>query len=80
MMKKYVVFLCRQCGAPVGARNSQKTAKCTRCGKINPVDHKKIRVIHQTDDMKEMQAAIQMIKLKRKSFPQKNKWRLKYER
>ena len=58
---RYIVFLCGKCGAAVGARNSQKSASCTRCNYKNPIDEK-LKVLLKTDNMYEMQSAIQMAK------------------
>lgn len=78
MLPRYVVIVCRRCGAPVGGRSNQQTVKCTRCGNVNPLD--KAKVLKRTDSSLEAQAAIQAVKIDRKRFPQKDKWRLRYER
>ena len=64
-MKKFVVFLCGNCGRPMGARNSQKTSACPYCGKRNPIEYKKVKVLAEMDDAVTMKAAIQAAKLKR---------------
>ena len=58
---RYIVFLCGKCGAAVGARNSQKSASCTRCNYKNPIDEK-LEVLLKTNNMYEMQSAIHMAK------------------
>lgn len=68
-MKRYVVFLCKRCGNPTMARDTQKTSVCRKCGYTNEIELTRLRVLLQTDDMKEAQAAIQKAKTDRKRFP-----------
>lgn len=67
-MKKYVVFQCRQCGLPTYTRNSQKTHQCSRCGYVNPVNFKKIRVLYQTDDVFVACEAVKQAKVRKDLF------------
>ncbi len=59
---RYIVFLCGKCGVAVGARNSQKSASCAHCNYKNPIDEK-LKILLKTNNMCEMQSAIQMSKL-----------------
>jgi hypothetical protein len=51
------------------ARDNQKTSICRKCGYTNEIDLARLRVLLQTDGMKEAQAAIQHAKTDRKRFP-----------
>jgi len=57
---RYIIFLCGKCGVPVGARSSQKSAFCAHCNYRNLIDEK--LVLLKTNNMYEMQSAIQMLK------------------
>lgn len=58
---RYIVFLCGKCGVPVGARSSQESASCAHCNYRNPIDEE-LEVLLKTNNMYEMQSAIQMLK------------------
>jgi len=68
-LKRYIVFLCKRCGFPSMARDNQKTSACRKCGYTNEIELTRLRVLLQTDDMKEAQAVIQHVKTNRKQFP-----------
>jgi hypothetical protein len=69
-MKKYVVFLCANCGLPQYARNDRKSRECPKCSFINSIDFRKIRGLLQTDDVKEAFEAVALAKMNKNQFKQ----------
>lgn len=71
-MKKYVVYQCINCGIPQYARNDRDSRQCVKCSFINRIDnHTKIKVILQTDNVKEAFETVAYAKMNRDVFPQR---------
>ena len=70
-MKKYVVYQCANCGLPQYARNDRATRECVKCSFINRIDnYKKIKVLLQTDNVKEAFEAVALAKMRKNVFTQ----------
>ena len=71
-LKKYVVYQCGNCGLPQYARNDRATRQCIKCTFINDLtNHQKIKVLLQTDNVKEAFEAVAYAKMNRDVFPQR---------
>ena len=71
-LKKYVVYQCANCGLPQYARNDRATRECVKCSFINRIDnYQKIKVILQTNNVKEAFEAVSYAKMNRDVFPQR---------
>jgi hypothetical protein len=67
-MKKYVVFQCSECGLPQYARNDRKSRECPRCSVVNVIEFAKIKVLLQTDSVKEAFEAVAYAKMRKDLF------------
>ena len=63
---RYILFVCSNCGAVIGARSSQKSATCTICNHRNKIGEA-CNVLLRTDSCLELQSAIQQAKKHRLS-------------
>jgi len=70
-MKKYVVYQCANCGVPQYGRNDRKTRECVRCHYTNHIDFRKIKVLLQTDSVKEAFEAVAYAKQRKDLFVQR---------
>lgn len=68
LLKKYVVFRCRRCGAVCYMRTEQKSSMCRRCGYVNVLLLKTMKILKWTDDVNEALAVVQVSKFKQRTF------------
>lgn len=67
MQAQYIVFVCQNCGAPVGGRSSQRSATCKNCNHKNNL-YEEHKVLLTTNSVLELQEAIQRAKTQRFGF------------
>lgn len=65
-MYDYLVFLCPKCGTARYAKESQKTAKCLRCGHTIQIRNHRMKVLLRTRKVAEAREVVQKLKEKSK--------------
>jgi DNA-directed RNA polymerase subunit M/transcription elongation factor TFIIS len=65
-MKDYLVFLCPKCGTVRYARESQKTAKCLKCGYTIQIRNHRMRILFRSNEVKKAKEKVQKLKEKAK--------------
>lgn len=61
MVKRYIIFVCGNCGLPLFAKETQKRRKCPRCEYNNKIE--RVRRIGHADDAFEASRIVRLIKL-----------------
>jgi DNA-directed RNA polymerase subunit M/transcription elongation factor TFIIS len=59
--------MCPKCGEVRYAKKRQKTAQCFKCGHRIPVDPAKIKILTETNNIKEAITIVQEYKMHKKS-------------
>ena len=65
-MGGYLVFLCPKCGTVRYARESQKTAKCLKCGNTIQIRNHRMRILFKNNKVTKAKEKVQILKEKAK--------------
>ena len=65
------MYQCRNCGLPQYGRNDRKSRECVKCSFINDLtDRRRLKVLFESDSVKEAFEAVAHAKMNRDVFPQ----------